>query len=70
MSLDDREACILAFERHNARVRQGVPSHRLLEWRAEDGWAPLCTALQVPAPDEPFPLVNSTREFLARSPGE
>ena len=64
--LDDREACIAAFERHNAEVRRAVPRERLLEWRAADGWAPLCAALGVAVPSEPFPRVNTSEEFLAR----
>jgi len=64
-ALEDREACIAAFERHNARVRERIPAHRLLEWRAADGWAPLCAALGVPVPDEPFPRANTTEDFLA-----
>ena len=64
--LDDREACIAAFERHNAAVRAAIPPSRLLEWRAGDGWEPLCAALGVPVPDEPFPHRNSTEEWLTR----
>ena len=64
--LTDRAACIAAFERHNARVRAEVPPQRFLEWRPGDGWAPLCTALGVAVPNEPFPHVNSTEDFLAR----
>jgi hypothetical protein len=44
-----------AYERHNARVRAAAEPGRLLEWRATDGWAPLCAALGVPVPDVPFP---------------
>jgi len=65
-ALDDRAACIAAFERHNAAVRKVVPRSRLLEWRATDGWAPLCAALGAPVPNEPFPRTNTTEEFLAR----
>lgn len=65
-ALDDREACIAAFERHNAEVRRRVPAARLLEWRASEGWAPLCAALGVPVPSDPFPRVNTTEEFQAR----
>jgi hypothetical protein len=65
-ALDDREACIAAYQRHNAEVRKLVPASRLLEWRASDGWAPLCAALGVPIPAEPFPHANSTEDFLAR----
>jgi len=65
--LDDREAAIAAFERHNARVRREAPRERLVEWKPGDGWAPLCAALRLPIPDEPFPHVNTTEEFLSRS---
>lgn len=63
--LEDRAACIAAFERHNAEVRKRVPRSRLVEWRAADGWAPLCDALGVPAPSDPFPRVNTTEQFLS-----
>jgi hypothetical protein len=64
--LEDREKCIAAFERHNAEVRAGVPPERLLEWRASDGWEPICAALGVPVPAEPLPHANSSEEFHAR----
>lgn len=67
-ALTDRAACIAAFEHHNAKVRATVPRDRLVEWHPGDGWAPLCAALRVPVPDEPFPHTNSTEEFLARLP--
>jgi Sulfotransferase domain len=59
----DRDAMIAAYERHNERVREDVPPERLIEWRPGDGWAPLCAALGVAVPDEPFPHVNTTAEF-------
>jgi hypothetical protein len=65
--LDDRAASIAAFERHNAEVRREAPRERLLEWRAGDGWAPLCQALGVPVPSEPFPHVNKTDDFVRLS---
>jgi hypothetical protein len=52
-----------AYERHNAQVRQTIPRHRLLEWRATDGWTPICRALDVPEPDLPFPWVNRRSEW-------
>jgi hypothetical protein len=33
------------------------------------GWGPLCAALGIEPPDEPFPHVNTTEEFLARIEG-
>ena len=68
-AIDDQAAAIAAFERHNARVRATVPAHRLVEWRATDGWAPLCTALGVPVPDEPFPRSNTREDWKARHAG-
>ena len=67
--LDDRAAAIAAYERHNADVRARAPKPRLLEWSAKDGWGPLCRALGVPMPDEPFPHANSTEEFLGQRTG-
>ena len=66
-AIDDPAATIAAFERHNARVRATVPAHRLLEWRAADGWAPLCAALGVPVPNEPFPHTNTRADWQARN---
>lgn len=65
-ALDDRAAAIAAFERHNARVRETAPAARLVEWRPSDGWGPLCAALGVPVPAEPFPRSNTREEFQAR----
>jgi hypothetical protein len=69
LSLDDHDAAIAAFEAHNAKVRAAAPRGRLLEWSPKDGWAPLCNALGLPIPAEPFPHANSTDEFNARFGG-
>ena len=63
----DDGAAMAAYERHNAAVRRDVPPERLVEWQPGDGWEPLSTALGVPVPDDEFPHVNTTAEFLARS---
>ena len=65
-STDDRGAAIAAYDRHNDRVRDAVPASRLVEWRPGDGWEPICAALGLPAPDEPFPHRNSRVEFNER----
>jgi len=39
----DRAACIAVFNRHIDEVRATVPPERLLVYRVEDGWEPLCT---------------------------
>ncbi|MFF4618768.1 sulfotransferase family protein [Nonomuraea jabiensis] len=62
----DRDKVIAAYERHLAEVRAAVPAHRLLEWQPADGWAPLCAALGLPVPEEPFPHENTTADMRER----
>lgn len=66
--MDDREHVIAVYEAHNQRVRDTVPPAKLLEFNPREGWAPLCAFLDRPVPDEPFPNVNSTEDFLNRDP--
>jgi Sulfotransferase domain len=40
-----------------------VPAGRLIQWRTGDGWEPLCRALGLSVPSEPFPHVNTTGDF-------
>ena len=62
---DDKAGGMAWYEEYNAAVRAEAPADRLVEWTASDGWGPLCEALGVPVPDEPFPRVNSSEEFQA-----
>lgn len=64
--LEDKEACRVAFERHYENVRQNIPASRIVEWHPGDGWDPVCKALHLPIPDEPFPHRNTKEEFLKR----
>lgn len=52
-----------AYDRHNADVRRNAPRERLLEWRAEVGWSPICRALGLPVPADPFPWVNRRSDW-------
>lgn len=61
---DDPATMMAAYERHNAQVRQVVPQGRLLEWRVDEGWAPICQALGMAVPDGPFPWVNRRSEWV------
>jgi hypothetical protein len=54
-----------AYEAHNAEVRATIPADRLIDYRAGDGWGPICEKLVLPVPSEPFPHVNTTDEFRA-----
>ncbi|MGP1385813.1 MAG: sulfotransferase family protein [Thainema sp.] len=67
LNLNDRDACIAAFHRHNEQVLDADLGNRLLKWQASDGWEPICQALGVDIPNEPFPHVNSTADFLKRT---
>jgi Sulfotransferase domain len=59
----DRAAAEAFYEGHNAAVRRDAPADRLVDWRATDGWEPLCAVLGVPVPDEPFPHTNTRAEW-------
>jgi hypothetical protein len=61
-------AATAAYERHNAAVRQTIDPSRLIEWQATDGWEPLCQALGVSVPDEPFPKLNTREEWWTTRP--
>jgi len=63
----DRDAAIAAFEAWNADVRATAPADRLLIWNIGDGWGPICAALGLPSPAEPFPHKNTTAEFREMS---
>jgi hypothetical protein len=60
---DDPALLKAAYERHNAEVRANVARHRLLEWRAAEGWEPICRALDLPIPDFPFPWTNRREDW-------
>jgi hypothetical protein len=62
---EDSRSAMEAYAHHNDEVRSTIPKDRLVEWRPGDGWAPICSALDLPIPDEPFPHVNTTAEFRA-----
>jgi len=63
---DDEVVATAAYERHNAEVRATAPRDRLLEWNAREGWEPICAALGIATPTDPFPRVNTTEEWQER----
>jgi hypothetical protein len=62
---DHPATMMAAYERHNAEVRMNVPPQRLLEWRATEGWEPICEALHLPIPEVPFPWNNRRSEWTS-----
>jgi len=63
---DDPAVVKAAYEAHNAAVREAIPAERLFEYQPGDGWGPLCAALGLAEPDQPFPHTNTTEEFRRR----
>ncbi len=64
----DRDHAIEVFNQHVQHVRSTCPPERLLVFDVADGWDPLCTFLDVPVPDRPFPHLNDavvTRRVVA-----
>lgn len=63
---DDRAHAIRCYEDHNEAVRSEVSSDRLILHEVGAGWEPLCTGLNLPVPDKPYPKTNNTQEFRER----
>ncbi len=55
-----------AYRAHLSEVRATISPDRLFEYRPGDGWEPLCRALDIQIPDEPFPHLNSRNAFSRR----
>ena len=68
--INDREYAIAVYNRHVASVRESIAPERLLNFDPQRGWPVLCEFLDCPIPDTPYPLVNTTGEFLARRSAE
>jgi hypothetical protein len=62
--MDDKDHVIGVYLAHNQTVKNSVPPERLLVFESSEGWKPLCEFLEVPVPDEPYPRVNTTEDFL------
>jgi hypothetical protein len=54
------------YRQHYAEIRAAVPAERLLEFRLEGGWKPLCEYLEKEIPDTPFPVKNKRGEHVKR----
>ena len=50
------------FNDYNAEIIRSIPAERLLIFKVQDGWEPLCNFLDLPIPDIPFPHVNTKDE--------
>jgi len=60
---EDKASALSVFNDHNAEVKQTVPAEKLLVYEVREGWGPLCSFLDVPVPDKPFPRLNDSAAF-------
>ena len=51
------------YEEHNAHVKAVVPKDKLLVYKAEMGWGPLCDFLGEAVPDQTFPKEAAGGQF-------
>jgi Sulfotransferase domain len=49
-------------------VRRFIEPERLLVYEVKQGWEPLCKFLKAPVSATPFPVTNTTEQFLAFNP--
>lgn len=63
---DMRRAAKDRYRQHYAEIRAAMPADRLLEYRLEDGWKPLCEFLGKELPDVSFPVKNKRGEHVKR----
>ena len=60
---ENRDYALGIYREHVDRVKQTIDPARLLIFEAKDGWEPLCSFLEVPIPDMPYPHVNEAAEI-------
>ena len=48
------------YQKYYALIRSLAPRDRLLEFKLDQGWEPLCKFLGKPVPNQPFPHVNDS----------
>ncbi|XP_031550831.1 uncharacterized protein LOC116288214 [Actinia tenebrosa] len=56
--------CRKRYRCHNDRVKSVVPADKLLVYSVKQGWEPLCEFTGKKTPDQPFPHLNVSGEFL------
>ncbi|KAI9488076.1 P-loop containing nucleoside triphosphate hydrolase protein, partial [Zychaea mexicana] len=61
----DAEAVKARYKAYNAWVKECVPQERLLALKLEEGidWNKICAFLGKPVPVEPYPRINSRKQF-------
>jgi hypothetical protein len=66
-NFSDKDFTRKVYYEHKENVKKTIPNDRLLIYRVNEGWGPLCEFLDVDIPESiPFPKVNDTAEMLRK----
>ena len=57
-AMSDKAKAISRYNAYVDEVKAGVPADKLLVFKVDQGWAPLCAFLGVPQPQTEFPNLN------------
>ena len=60
---EDREHALKIYRDHIKHVQATARRDQLLVFEARDGWAPLCSFLNVPVPENDFPHLNDAAQI-------
>ncbi|KAF5549687.1 hypothetical protein FPHYL_9587 [Fusarium phyllophilum] len=60
----DKSPARQAFHDHYELVKRIVPAERMLEFKVQEGWGPLCKFLDKEIPEEEFPKLNDSKQFV------
>ncbi len=64
-NIQDKAHVLSVYEDTIARVRNEVPTERLIDLPLGSGWGPLCRGLGLPEPDMDYPQGNTKAGFRA-----
>ena len=56
--MDDKPKAVARYEFYVEEVKAAVPANKLLIFKVDEGWGPLCAFLGVSRPDAEFPNLN------------
>ena len=62
-TMDDKDGAIARYHEHVEEIKAAVPPERLLIFKVDQGWEPLCKFLDVDIPKSEFPNVNDRAEI-------
>ncbi|CVL10637.1 uncharacterized protein FPRN_12769 [Fusarium proliferatum] len=60
----DKSPARQAFHEHYDLVKKIAPAERMLEFKVQEGWGPLCKFLDKEIPEEEFPKLNDSKQFV------